>query len=74
MVFIDGGHSLDAALSDYRCWAGHLRKGGTLAIHDVYDDAATGGQAPYAIYRLALDSGLFREVGRVDSLAILRKL
>ena len=21
MVFIDGGHSLDAALTDYRCWA-----------------------------------------------------
>jgi predicted O-methyltransferase YrrM len=74
MVFIDGGHSLDAALSDYRCWAGHLRSSGILAIHDVYEDAAAGGQAPYAVYRLALDSGLFETVRRVDSLAILRKL
>ena len=24
MVFIDGGHSLDAALTDYRCWMPHL--------------------------------------------------
>ena len=74
MVFIDGGHSLEAALTDYRCWAGHLRRQGVLAIHDVYDDAGGGGQAPYAVYRLALDSGLFEELRRVDSLAILRKL
>jgi predicted O-methyltransferase YrrM len=74
MLFIDGGHSLDAALEDYRCWAGFLRRGGTLAIHDVYEDAAAGGQAPYAVYRLALDSGLFEEVRRVESLAVLRKL
>ncbi len=74
MVFIDGGHSLDAALTDYRCWAGHLVRGGTLAIHDVYPDAASGGQAPYAIYRLALESGLFRETRRVNSLALLERL
>jgi predicted O-methyltransferase YrrM len=74
MLFIDGGHSLDAALTDYRCWTGHLRRGGTLAIHDVYPDAAAGGQAPYAVYRLAVDSGLFAELDRVDSLAVLRKL
>ncbi len=74
MVFIDGGHSLDAALTDYRCWAGHLLRGGTLAIHDVYPDAASGGQAPYAVYRLALESGLFRETQRVNSLALLERL
>jgi hypothetical protein len=27
MVFIDGGHSLEAALCDYRCWAGHIVTG-----------------------------------------------
>ena len=74
MVFIDGGHSLDAALNDYRCWAGHLLRGGILAIHDVYPDAAAGGQAPYAVYRLALDSGLFQEQERHDSLALLKRL
>lgn len=74
MVFIDGGHSLDAALTDYRCWAGHLLRGGTLAIHDVYPDASDGGQAPYAVYRLALESGLFRELERVNSLALLQRL
>ena len=74
MVFIDGGHSLDAALTDYRCWSSHLQRDGVLAIHDVFPDAAKGGQAPYAIYRMALDSGLFIETERVNSLALLRRL
>ncbi|MEQ9462150.1 MAG: class I SAM-dependent methyltransferase [Haliea sp.] len=74
MLFIDGGHSLDAALTDYRCWAGHLQREGILAIHDVYPDPAAGGQAPRAIHRLALQSGLFTHCEQVDSLAILRRL
>lgn len=74
LVFIDGGHSLDAALMDYRCWAGHVVKGGVLAIHDIFPDAAEGGQAPYAVYRMALESGLFSEIARVNTLALLRRL
>lgn len=74
MVFIDGGHSLDAALADYRCWTPHLRRGGILAIHDLFEDAHQGGQAPYAVYRMALASGLFRELERVDSLGVLQRL
>ena len=74
MVFIDGGHSLDAALEDYRSWSGHILKGGVLAIHDVYPDAGKGGHAPYAIYRLALESGLFSETARINSLALLERL
>ena len=74
MVFIDGGHSLDAALTDYRCWAPQLQRGGILAIHDLFEDAAAGGQAPYAIYRMALASGLFEPLARVNSLGLLRRL
>jgi len=74
MLFIDGGHSLDAALTDYRCWSSHLLRGGVLAIHDIFEDAYEGGQAPYAIYRMAMTSGLFEEIGRVNSLALLRRL
>ncbi len=74
MVFIDGGHSLEAALTDYRCWTGHLVRGGILAIHDVFEDASEGGQAPYAIYRMARASGLFEDLGLVNSLARLRRL
>lgn len=74
MVFIDGGHSLDAALADYRCWMPHLMRGGVLAIHDLFEDAHEGGQAPYAVYRMALASGLFEALARVDSLGVLRRL
>lgn len=74
MVFIDGGHSLDAALTDYRCWTSHLMRGGILAIHDVFEDAYEGGQAPHAIYRMAQQSGLFEDLGRVNTLGLLRRL
>ena len=74
MVFIDGGHSLDAALTDYRCWTPHLKRGGVLAIHDIYPDPHEGGQAPNAIFRLAICSGLFELIERINSLGLLRRL
>lgn len=74
MLFIDGGHSLDAALNDYRCWVSAIARGGVLAIHDVFTNAGEGGQAPHAVYRLAKASGLFSELARVNSLALLQRL
>lgn len=74
LVFIDGGHSLDAALADYRAWSTRLSAGGLLAIHDVYPDAAEGGQAPITVYRLALASGLFEPIDSSGSLRVLRRL
>ncbi|MFK7829776.1 MAG: class I SAM-dependent methyltransferase [Congregibacter sp.] len=74
LVFIDGGHSLAAALKDYRGWTGFIQPGGLLAIHDVYPKPEDGGQAPITVYRLAQASGLFREVTAVDSLRVLQKL
>ena len=74
MVFIDGGHSLEAAMVDYRCWAPHIVRGGILAIHDIFPDPADGGQAPHEIFKLALASGLFEEVGRVKTLGLLQRV
>lgn len=74
LVFIDGGHSREAALTDYRSWAGHIRCGGLLAIHDLFPDPKDGGQAPYEIYRLALASGLFTELESTRTLGVLRRL
>ena len=73
-LFIDGGHSLDAALADYRGWIPHLRRDGLLVIHDVFVNAAEGGQAPHAIWQLAKQSGLFEEVGTFQSLRALKRL
>ena len=73
-LFIDGGHTFEAARSDYRGWTPHLLRGGVLAIHDVFPDPADGGQAPHEIYRFALASGLFEEIEAVKSLRVLRRL
>jgi predicted O-methyltransferase YrrM len=73
-VFIDGGHSMPAALADYRNWAGRIVTGGILAIHDVFPNVADGGRPPHEIYKLALHSGMFQEEGAVASLRLLRRL
>lgn len=74
MVFIDGGHSMEAALGDYRAWSGHVIPGGVLAIHDLFPDPSQGGQAPYEIWKLALASGLFEEIEVVNTLGFLRRI
>ena len=74
LVFIDGGHSLEAALTDYRAWAMHIVPGGYLAIHDIFPDPADGGQAPYEIYQLALASGLFETVEIRLTLGVLKRI
>ena len=74
MVFIDGGHAYELALTDYRCWGPHVMKGGVLAFHDIFEDPSEGGQAPWEVYKLALASGLFEEIKRVKSLRFLVRL
>ncbi|MBN2397573.1 MAG: class I SAM-dependent methyltransferase [Deltaproteobacteria bacterium] len=73
MVFIDGGHTFEAAMTDYTCWTPHILRDGFLAIHDIFPDPTQGGQAPYHIYNLALDSGLFTELSMVQTLGILQR-
>jgi predicted O-methyltransferase YrrM len=73
LVFIDGGHTEAAAVTDYEGWAPWVAPGGALAIHDVFPDPADGGQAPYLIYRRALDSGAFTEVRVTGSLRLLER-
>ncbi|MDP2213501.1 class I SAM-dependent methyltransferase [Phenylobacterium sp.] len=73
-LFIDGGHTMEAALGDYRGWTPHLAAGGLLAIHDVFPDPADGGRPPFEIYQRALVSDLFIEVESVKSLRVLRRL
>jgi predicted O-methyltransferase YrrM len=74
LLFIDGGHTLEAALGDYRGWTPHLMAGGILAIHDVFPDPADGGRPPFEIFQLALASGLFAPMAEVRSLRLLRRL
>ena len=73
LVFIDGGHSYEAAYTDYNSWAGHIIPHGYLLIHDIFKDPEKGGQAPYHIYKMAIASGLFRELPMIQTLGVLRR-
>jgi len=73
MLFIDGGHTDEAAQADYANWSPWVAPGGALAIHDVFPDPADGGQAPYRIYLRALASGEFAEKSVHGSLRVLER-
>jgi MMP 1-O-methyltransferase len=73
LVFIDGGHTEAAAVTDYESWAPWVAPGGALAIHDVFPDPADGGRPPYLIYQRALASGAFTEAHVEGSLRVLER-
>lgn len=74
LVFVDGGHSADAAHADYEGWSAHILPDGLLVIHDVFEDPADGGRPPYEIWRRALSDGNFAEAGATGTLRVLRKV
>ena len=73
LLFIDGGHTEEAAQRDFDGWARWVDVGGALVIHDVFPDPDDGGQAPFHIYRRALDTGEFREVSATGSMRVLER-
>ena len=73
LVFIDGGHSMEAARKDYM-WAASIRLGGLLAIHDVFPDSKEGGRPPFEIYKLALETTEFEEIVEEGSLRVLKRI
>lgn len=72
LLFIDGGHSEEAAQGDYSGFAAHVAAGGLLLIHDVFPDPADGGQAPYHVHQRARADG-FVEVAAEGSLRVLSR-
>ncbi|MEU0496963.1 class I SAM-dependent methyltransferase [Mycobacterium sp. NPDC006124] len=73
LLFIDGGHTDAAAQQDFDGWARWVAVGGALVIHDVFPDPNDGGQAPYRVYRRALDTGAFREISAIGSMRVLER-
>jgi len=73
LLFIDGGHSEEAAQADFEGWAKWVSVGGALIIHDVFPDPRGGGRPPYHIYCRAIDSGDFTEVSATGSLRVLER-
>jgi predicted O-methyltransferase YrrM len=75
LLFIDGGHGVEPARADYERWTPHVAHGGTLAIHDVFPDAADGGRPPYEqIYLPAIASGRFELASVTGSLRVLTRV
>lgn len=72
LLFIDGGHALNVATADYHHWTPHVAPRGLLAIHDVFEDPADGGQAPYQVWQRAVADG-FTPISTTGSLRILRR-
>jgi MMP 1-O-methyltransferase len=73
LLFIDGGHGEEPAWADYRAWTPLVRRGGLLAIHDVFEDPAEGGRPPYELFVEAVGSGDFAEVSATGSLRVLER-
>ena len=71
-LFIDGGHAEAVAIADYETWARHVVPGGVLAIHDVFEDPAEGGQAPFHVWQRAVAEG-FTPLATTGSLRVLRR-
>mgnify|MGYP001325226016 FL=1 len=74
LIFIDGGHSLEAALKDYNSWKDKICSGGLLVIHDVFPNPEDGGRPPYEIYSKAQKSKQFEDLGIYETLGILKKI
>ncbi|MFH0998647.1 MAG: class I SAM-dependent methyltransferase [Pseudomonadota bacterium] len=74
LVFIDGGHAFETALTDYRSWAEHIVPEGYLLIHDIFQDPGDGGRAPYQVYQIAMASGLFQELPMTKTLGVLQRI
>ena len=74
LLFIDGGHSLEAALCDYNSWKDKICSGGLLVIHDVFPNPQDGGRPPFEIYSKAQKSKQFEDLGIYETLGILKKI
>ena len=74
LLFIDGGHSLEAALTDYNSWKDKICSGGLLVIHDVFPNPQDGGRPPFEIYSKAQKSKQFEDLGIYETLGILKKI
>lgn len=73
MLFIDGGHSFDAAYEDFLTWGCHIQPNGFLVIHDIFFDPDKGGQAPRQVYEIAIATGDYEEVEMTKTLGVLKR-
>ncbi len=76
-VFVDGDHSWEGIERDWRDWAGRVRPGGHIALHDTsvppHDSSVAGlGSHRYFQEHVRVDPR-FERIDGVDSLNVLRR-
>ncbi len=71
LLFIDGGHAEVHAQNDYSGFAHWVMNGGVLVIHDVFERAEDGGQAPFHVWQRAIDSACYEPRETVGSMRVL---
>ena len=74
LLFIDGGHTDEHAGNDYEGWGRWVAHDALMVVHDVFPDPADGGQAPYRVYRRALEGGDFAETEVLGSMRVLTRV
>ncbi len=74
LLFIDGGHAEEHAQNDYSGFAPWVQPGGTLVVHDVFEQPEDGGQAPYHVWLRAVESGCFEPLATVGSMRALSRV
>ena len=74
LLFIDGGHTEEAAQRDFDGWARWVDVGGGVGHPRRVPGSRDGGQAPFHIYQRALDTGDFREVSATGSMRVLERV
>lgn len=71
LLFLDGDHSYEACRRDFLDWAGKVRPGGYLAMHDVVHAVHTGPRR--VVDELVLTDPQWVDVRYVDSMLVARK-
>lgn len=69
LLYVDGAHGYDPALSDIEEWGERVAPGGSMAIHDVY----TSLFVSLAVMRSLWFSSEWTYVGKVRSLAVYER-
>ena len=72
LLFIDGSHTEISAMNDYDNWNSKIHSQGAMVIHDIYEKPDEGGQAPYLVYKRALQED-FKLYDQVDTIVCLIK-
>ncbi|MGB2713341.1 MAG: class I SAM-dependent methyltransferase [Vicinamibacterales bacterium] len=76
LVFIDGDHSYEGLVSDWRAWSPLVRAGGVICLHDsrsTPERRIDGAGSVRATSEVVLTDPAFELVEQVDSLTIVRR-